>query len=362
MSACKSVDKLYQEGNYKQLISKLDGKAKKGNLDRKEKVILIKAVNKYSEEINAEVIESLAQSNPSDWIKAKKKLDKLEETTKEAASYSQIGSSAIIPSRYNELYPKINEKLYDYTLSLYDSAIADYDSSGDRKYAMQAYSHTRKLDDYGGDPKFIEQLEIEAIDLGHRTIYLDLDGPINYSFVFRDHFERELDLDNDLFNTFIEFGDSGDPDYKLEIDVDIIRKDSDRRTRQDRYTDRVVDYYDNVVDTSTNTTNKVPVYKDIEAIVETAEILRYVEGEYDYDIWDVHFNRRLDNGSERHRVEYTELVSTLISGDEEAVPSSIDLNSFIVSDREAFEDLLEELFEVLAEDFNDDVRLKDKLL
>ena len=362
LSACKSVDKLYQEGNYKQIISKLEGKAKKGNLDRKEKGLLVKAANKYAQEINTEVISSMEIDKPSEWIKSKRKLEKLDEKLLEIKNYSQIREDDIDASRYEELYPQLNEKLYDYTINEYDAAIANYDKTGNRDYAVKAHAHTRKLYDYDGDPDFIKQLEIQAIDLGHRTIYVDLDGPMMYSFLFRNHFENQIDLDNDLFNTFIDFGSNVKPDYTLEIEVDITRKDTDKKTRQDRYTDRVVDYYDNVIDTSTNTTNKVPVYKDIEAIVETAEILRYVEGEYDYDIRDERTNRRFDNGRERQRVERSEVIYTLISGDEDAVPSNIDLSSYTISTRQDYDDLIEELFRILAEDFNDDVRIKNKLL
>ena len=361
LSACKSADKLYQQGNYKQLISKLEGKAKKGNLDRKEKDMLIKAVNKYSDQINGEVLSSLATNKPSEWIKAKKKLDKLEQTIEEVNAYSQIGSSAINPSRYDELHPKLNEKLYDHTISQYDEAIANYDETGDRKFAIQAHAFCRKLEEYGGDPKFIEQLEIQAIDLAHRTILLDIDGPILYSSLFDNHFEDELDFRNDLFNTFTEFWATEDIDYKLEIDVDIRRKDSDEKRTTDRYTERVVDYYENVVDTASNSSNKVPVYKDIEAVVETVETLWYVEGEYDYEIRDANLNRRIDYGTERHRVEHTELVHTLKSGDEDAVPSNITLSRFTVSDREAYSELIEELFNELADDFND-LRITNKLL
>ncbi len=361
VSACKSVDKLYQEGNYKQILSKLEGKAKKGNLDRKEKGMLVKAMNKYAEEINREVLESLNSSRPSEWTKAKKKLEKLEDSFDEVNNYSQVRSDDLIPSRIDELYPQLNTKLYNFTIDEYDEDIANYDRTGNRDYAQRAYGHAGRLYNYGGDIETIELLEIQAIDLGHRVTYVDVDGPIGYGFTFKNYFERELELNNDVFNTFVEFRNLSDIDYRLSIEVDITRADTDRSTRQDRYTDKVVDYYDNVIDTSTNQTNQIPVYKDVEAVVETAEVTRYVEGEYDYDIWDIRNNRRFDYGGERHRIEDSQIVYTLISGDEDAVPSNIDLSTRSINSRSDYEDLLKELYRVLVDDFNNDVDIKARL-
>lgn len=361
LSACKSVDKLYQEGNYKQIISKLDGKAKKGKLDRKEKSLLIRSVNKYAEQINGEVATSLNESKPSEWIKARKKLLKLDEKLAEVNSYSQIRESDIDASRFEELYTQLNKKLYDYTVNEYDAAIANYDKTNDRDYAKKAYAHARKLYDYGGEPELVEEMELTAIDLGHRVIYVDIDGPLDYSFLFRTQFERDIDLDDDVFNTFTEFGSSMDADYRLDLEVEITNKDIYENSRTDRYTDRVVDYYDNVIDTSTNSTNQVPVYKDIEAVVETSELTLFVEGVYVYEIRDLRTNRRHDSGNERRRIENTELVHRLVSGDPDAVPSNIDLSSQVINTRDAYDDLVEELFRVLANDFNSDANIKNKL-
>jgi len=361
LSACKSVDKLYQEGNYKQILSKLEGKAKKGKLDRKEKSLLIKAMNKYGEEINSYALTSLAASKPSDWNKAKKRLFKLDDKIAEVQSYSQIKASDINSSRLDELEPQLNEKLYDYTITQYDAAIANYDRTKDRDYAQKAYAHAEKLYDYNGDPKTIESLSLIAVDLGHRTIYVDVDGPFGDMFIFDNNFERQLDFDNDLFNTFTEFR-VNDSDYDLEIDVEITRRDSDESSRSDRYTKRVIDYYDNVVDTATNSTNEIPVYKDIEAIVETIEIVRYVEGEYEYELRDNRNGRRFDYGSERRRIEEREVIYVLESGDEEAVPSNIQLsNGVFRNERNSYDDMLEELYRELVNDFNSDVNIKSKL-
>jgi len=361
LSACKSVDKLYQEGNYKQILSKLESKGKKGKLDRKEKNLLVKAMNKYAQEINADVLTSLNASKPSDWIKAKKKLFKLDDRINEVQDYSQIKSGDIDPSRVDELVPRLNEKLYDYTINEYDSAIARYEKTKDRDFARKAYAHAEKLYDYNGDPKTIESLAQVAIDLGHRTIFVDVDGPFGDGFIFDNHFERQLDFDNDLFNTFTSFG-INEADYDLSIDVEVTRRDTDESRRSDRYTKRVVDYYDNVVDTATNSTNQIPVYKNIEAIVETVELVRYVEGEYEYEIRDNRNLRRFDFGSERRRVEQSEVYYTLESGDEEAVPSNIQLSQGnIFNNRDAYDDLLEELYRELVNDFNSDVNIKNKL-
>jgi len=361
LSACKSVDKLYQEGNYKQILSKLEGKAKKGKLDRKEKTLLIRAMNKYGEEINADALTSLNASKSSDWIKAKKKLFKLDDRINEVQSYSQIKSSDIDPSRLDELVPQLNEKLYDYTINLYDAAIARYEKTKDRDFARKAYAHAKNLYDYDGDPQTIESLAQIAIDLGHRTIYVDVDGPFGDGFIFDNHFERQLDFNDDVFNTFTSFR-LNEADYDLLIEVDVTRRDTDESRRSDRYTKRVIDYYDNVVDTATNATTEVPIYKNIEAIVETVELIRYVEGEYDYEVRDNRNGRRFDFGSERRRVEQSEEYYTLESGDEEAVPSNIQLTrGNVINNRDAYDDLLEELYRELVDDFNSDVNIKNKL-
>jgi len=361
LSACKSVDKLYQEGNYKQILSKLEGKAKKGKLDRKEKNMLVKAMNKYGEEINADVITSLAANKPSEWLKAKKQLLKLDDIIRDVQGYSQVKSADINSSKVDELVPQLNVKLYDYTINQYDAAIANYERTKDRDYAQKAYAHAEKLYDYNGDPKTIESLSLIAVDLGHRTIFVDVDGPFGDGFIFDRYFESELNFRDDVFNTFTEHRIT-DADYSLSIEVDIIDKDFNESSRSDRYTKRVVDYYENVVDTSSNSTTEVPVYKDIEAIVETVEIVRYVEGAYEYEVRDNRNLRRFDYGSERHRVDEREVYYTLESGDEEAVPSNIKLSNVTRWDnRDDFDELLEQLYRELVNDFNGDVNIKNKL-
>ena len=359
LSACKSLDKLYEQGDYKGVLSKLDGKAKKGKLDRQERTLLLKSADKYTEEILGEIQNSLSAENPNDWIRARKQLGKLDKKLSEINDYSQIRSSEVIDSRMDELLPQLNDKLYNYSVNEYDIAIAEYEKTGDRDYAIKAYSHASKLVDYGGVPEEVAVMEDEAVKLGHRLIYVDLDGPVGKSFSFGTEFERNLDLDDDRFNTFTTFFNN-DADYRLEVDVDIRWKDEDRSTSDERYTDRVVDYYEEEIDTSTNKTNKIPVYKDIEAVVERTEVLRYVEGSYSYEVYDLINNRRFDSGGRGHRVEEREVYFTLESGDEDAVPSRIELGepNFI---GDPFDEIIEELFRVLASEFNSDANIKNKL-
>jgi len=362
LSACKSLDKLYQEGNYKQVLSKLEGKAKKGKLDRKERSLLVRAMNKYAEEVNAEVLNSMDGPKPSEWLKAKRKMIKLDDKINDVVSYSQIRESDINPSRADELIPLLNDQLYEYSFNEYDIAIGNYIRTNDRDYAKKAYAHAQKMYDYDGDPVFVDSLAIEAVELGHRIIFLDIDGPIADGFSFRNNFEDRLDFNDDVFNTFTEFFTS-DAHYDLSIDVDIDRKDFNESTRSDRHTKRVVDYYETQVDTSSNSTTEVPVYKEIAAIVQTVEVVRYVQGGFQYEIKDNRNLRRFDYDRGSHRVEQIEYYYFLESGDEEAVPSNIRLsqdNSW--DDWNAYDDLIEQFYEELAYLFNNEVNIKDRLL
>lgn len=360
LSGCKSVDKLYESGDYEQVISKLDGKAKRNSLDRRERTLLVRASNKYFETETQKAIASSNSSNFKDWKNAKQKLKRLKKDANKIYAYPQIRESELETDDIDKLIVVVDQKLFDYTIDLYHAEIADYHKTGDREYTMRAHRLVNDLDKYGADDFLMDSLYDEAVYLGHRFIAVDFDSDVFNSWEFRNEFEREIDFRNDEFHTFTErVGE--ETDYEIVIGAEIYDKDEDRNNSYQDYSDRVVDYYETVIDTSTNSQTEKPVYKQVNATVKTVEYVWTVEGRMEYTVYDLRHNKRFDSGSYRTRVEDRQLFHFLEDGDEEAVPSNINLDNFEIRSYD-FDELVEACFEALADEFNDRVDIKDKLL
>ena len=360
LSACKSVDKLYESGDYEQVIEKLEGKAKRNNLDRRERSLLVKAANKHFETEGSKILASSNSDHYKDWKNAKQKLKRLRKTADKIYAYPQIRESDLETDHVDDLAERVDQQLFDFTIDLYHEEIADYLQTGDREYAMRAYRHVNDLDDYGADDFLMDSLYNEAILLGHRFIAVYFDADVFHNWEFRNGFENEIDFYNDDFHTFTDrvFDDT---DYEINISAEISSKDENRDNSYQEYSDRVVDYYESSIDTSTNQEVKTPVYKQVQATVKRVAYLWTVEGRVDYNIYDFRTDRRFDSGTFRTRVNERQEFYYLESGDEEAVPSSINLERNEIRGYD-FDDLIEACFRELADEFNDGVNLKTRLL
>lgn len=358
LSACKTADKLYDAGDYEQVLSKLEGKAKRSNLDRREKSLLIKAANKYFETEQSKVQASSNSNNFKDWKNARQKIKRLKKDEEKISNYPQLRDGDLETNGLDDLAISIDQKLFDYTFDLYDEDIDDYHNSGDRDYAIKASRHVNDLGKYGGSDFLMDSLYEETVILGHRFIAVDFDSDVFYSWEFRNEFKNEIDLRNDDFNTFTDRVDQT-TDYRLIIAAEISDKDEDRDKSQRDYSEQVVDYYETEIDTATNQKIETPVYKTIEATVETVEYVWTVEGRGEYEIYDIKNKQRLDWGTFRARTEEQGFLHFLESGDEDAVPSNIDLETFSFP-RYNYDKLIEACFEELADEFNG-VNIKRKL-
>ena len=360
LSGCKSVDKLYESGDYEQVISKLDGKAKRNSLDRRERTLMVRAANKYFETETEKALASSNSPNYKDWKNARQKLKRLSKDANKILAYPQIRESELETNEIDALSQKVDQKLFDYTWDLYDAEIEDYYKTGDREYTMRAHRHVHDLGKYGADDLLMDSLYEHAVYLGHRFIAVDFDSDVFNSWEFRNEFQNEIDFRNDEFHTFTDRVGQ-ETDYEIVIGAEIYDKDEDRDNSYQDYSERIVDYYETVVDTSTNQQIEKPVYKRVEATVKTIEYVWTVEGRMEYTIYDIKNNKRFDSGSYRTRVEDRELFHFLHDGDADAVPSNINLETFEIRSYD-FDDLVEACFEALAEEFNDRVDIKNKLL
>ena len=359
LSACKSVDKLYDAGDYEQVLAKLDSKAKKNKLDRREKTLLIRSANKYFDLEQSKVLASSNSNSYKDWKNAKQKIKRLKKDEDKISNYPQVRSSDLKPTKLHELAESVDQKLFDYTLELYHEDIFEYHQTGDRGYAIRASKSVNDLGKYGASDAYMDSLYYEAVDLGHRFIAVDFDSDLFNSWEYRNNFQNEIDLRNDDFNTFTDrVGE--ETDYELNIAAEISDKDESRRESYQDYSDKVVDYYETEIDTSTNKEIKTPVYKTIEAEVKTVQYVWSVEGRGIYEIYDVRNRRRFDRGSFSARVEEEGFLHFLESGDKDAVPSNIDLETFSFPNYD-YEDLIEACFEELADQFDSNINVKRRL-
>lgn len=359
LSGCKSIDKLYESGDYEQVLSKLEGKAKRSKLDRREKTLLIRAANKYFETEQSKVLASSNSNNFKDWKNAKQKIKRLKKEEEKISEYPQLRSSDLDNTELDALAESIDQKLFDYTLSLYHDYIAEYHQTGDRDYTIRASRQVNDLDNYGASDFFIDSLYDEAVALGHRFIAVDFDSDVFNRWEFRNDFQNKIDLRNDDFNTFTDrVGE--ETDYELYVAAEISDTDQDTDDSYENYSEEIVDYYETEIDTATNQEIKTPVYKTIEAEVKKVEYVWTVEGRGEYEIYDHRNNRRFDRGTFRARVQDQDYRYFLESGDEDAVPSSVDLETFSIRNYD-YDDLIEECFEELADEFDSRVNVKRKL-
>jgi len=358
LSACKSIDKLYDTGDYEQVLSKLEGKAKRNNLDRREKSLLIKAANKYFETEQSKVLASSNSNNFKDWKNAKQKIKRLQKDADKISDYPQLRIGDVKTTKLEDLAISIDQKLFDYTMDLYDEDIAEYHLTGDRDYTIRASKLVNDLEDYGASDALMDSLYYKAVDLGHRFIAVDFDNDVFNSWEFRNNFKNEIDLRDDDFNTFTNrVGE--ETDYELIIAAEISDKDEDRNSTYQNYSEKVVDYYETEIDTASNNEIKSPVYKKIEARVKTVEYVWIVEGRGEYEIYDIVHNRRFDRGTFAARTQDRGFLYFL-DGDKDAVPSNIDLETFSFPNYD-YDDLIEDCFQELAEEFDNRINIKRKL-
>lgn len=359
LSGCKSADKLYDAGNYQQVLSKLEGKAKRNNLDRRERSLLVKAANKYFDQEKRKVSASSNSDHYKDWKNAKQKLKRLQKEVDKISAYQQIRESDLDDYMLQEMVDELDNRLYNYTINQYNDKIDDYYETGDRDHAIRAYRLVNDLKDYGASYETMDSLYEKAITLGHRVIAVEFESDIFNSWEFNNNFKREIDLRDDDFNSFMD-NVSNETDYELIIAAEITRKDEDRDSGYQNFSDRVIDYYETEIDTSTNQETKTPVYKDIEARVKVVEYIWTVEGQAAYKIFDMRSNRRFDYQNYNTRVEERAVKYFYESGDKEAIPSNIELDNFEMINYN-YRNLIEACFENLAEEFNDNARIKSKL-
>lgn len=359
VSACKSVDKLYEAGDYEQIISKLEGKAKRNSLDRKERNMLIKAANKYFETEESKIMASTNSDNFRDWKDARQKLKRLLKESDKITDYPQVRIDEIDASGLEGLAIEVDQKLFDFTWDLYDEGIAQYNDTADREYVIRAARYVNDLGKYGASDVLMDSLYQETIVLAHRFIAVSFDSDVFNNWEFRNNFRNEINLRDDDYNTFTD-RIGPETDYELVIAAEI--RNTDERTDEDyqEYTEEVVDYYETEIDTSTNKEIKTPVYKTISATVKEVEYTWTVEGRWQFEIYDVKANVRFDRGSFSEAVQDQAYLYFLESGDDDAVPSSIDLETFSFP-RYDFENLIEECFEELADSFDGNIRLNSRL-
>ncbi len=361
LSACKSVDKLYEAGEYQQIISKLDGKAKRNSLDRKERNMMVKAANKYFETEQAKVLTSLRSGDFKDWKDAKQKIKRLQKESDKFAEYPQLREGEIDASRLSDLATEVDQKLFDYTYDLYDEGIAEYQRTGDRIYVVRAASDAYALKKYGASQRLTDSLYYAAAQLGHRFIAVDFDRDVFNSWEFRNNFQNEVDFRDDDFNTFTSMV-GPETDYRIIVAAEISDTDVYKDDSYQEFTEEIEDGYETEIDTATNKEIKIPIYKKITATVKAVEYTWVVEGRGQYEIYDVKANTRFDSGRFSAEAQDQAVFYYLEDGDEDAVPSSIDLETFGLLDPDYdIDDLVEECFSELADAFNSSIDVNRKL-
>lgn len=344
---CKSVNNLYEEGDYEKVIKRLNSKAIKGKLDAKERGTLKKSITKYLD-AQAIAISSLSEKETSNsWDRAYDLLKELGSTQNDISRYTQFEHTSFSFINTEHWYDHFDQKYTDYLIDLFEQNISDYLSSHSRSHAMEAYAVAADLSQYARGRINIDSMKKISLDLGHRTIYYEVSDDffgiyMRYNRPFNNIFY------NDKWNTFTR-SKKETVDASIHVSVDRLDEDKYEQVSYNSFSDRVIDSYEEVRDTSGNV-ERVPIYKNISAQVKTTTIDYKVRASVDITI-EFHQHSHSDyrsnfdrESSERIQYNYLE------SGDREALPPGMDLEAIDMYSYD-YDDLKAAVLEDIAQEF-----------
>ncbi len=347
--ACKSVDTLYKNGEYRKVIDRLEPKMKKEKVSRSDKTVFINAYNALLDQKTTKLATLLSSTDYQDWEKAKQTINDLQTDRSTYIQLKPIRDVDLDSIQFNETKQTLNKKLYAYYIERYDQFLAAYHVSSIRSNLVEANKIVDKMRKVGGQENELSNMKNECFELGHRSLFVEIINEGFFDFTFDRYFKGNLSFENDEWNTFIK--NKNKAQILLVVGARIIDEDVTYRTRTETYSERIIDRYVTKIDTSTNTSYDEPVYINIEAHVEVRDYNFEVEAVAYIEAFEIETNERIfardfeDNSSEN------EEVYVGYSGDERAVPRHIRFENFTIQNYD-YDDLIEEVFEDLARDIN----------
>lgn len=344
--SCASPQKSFKKGNYEKSFSSALKNLRKGNKDRKDKQYLNKSFNELLKKYQSDTQDLLSSDFIEDFEEAYKNGKNIIGTYNLADEYLDNEFAGAMENVGIE-----NDKLLDEIVSNYYSLaneyMAAYNETKDKSNAREAYRSYQKVESYDSN-KYSElnQSMEDALNAGTIHVIVEVDSwELSKGWMVDQRFN---DLERRTGNEFVQVyfeEDIEEPDCLLEVDFGSLDIDERSDRKRERFSERVVDYYETTTDTSGVKTEK-PVYEIIEGEVNIYEIERRytwsarvrVKGftnSCDFN------NKTFDATISDSRIEYE------TSGDERAIPNEYkkDGTDFRLSEREVAEDLIDEIYD-----------------
>jgi len=356
--ACKSTQKLYEDGKYERVFNSLAGKASKAKLSSEEQSIFLRAIDDWTKDQSSNLNELLETREPKEWKSGLTDLKTIAELQDKFNSYPQIRSKDYAALDVSAFKEEFYLRLYEYHDYFFNDFFEKYDESGDKGEIIRAYDELQEMRLYGGEQYYLDSLEAVCLDLGHRNFVIDIDNrTVGNSYEFNTSFVNRIALYDNKWSTYHKSLADSLVDYVIKIDLVDINEDRRDVNRTQNYSREVVDGYETVTDTS-GRSSQVPIYRTVSAQVDEVGHTFIVQTRAEVSVYN-HVTRSRDYGESYIKEAYEEVLRNYLrSGDTRAVPSNIRLESggYTNLPNYNYDTLISRALEGMADDVEADLR------
>ena len=339
VSGCSSPQKLYEKGKYDKAFDSVLSDLKQ-NKNRKNKTLLNKSFSKLIDSARDKMIDIKNGYDVSDLISNLEEYYEVDQRYKKGKVY--LDSDNITK------YEKLNiEKHFvlDVAYEEGKSLMKDFEESGNKFDARNAYYHFSLIDEYGDRYEGMDQYLLQSYEAA--TLVYNVVADLDYDYSYKWDVDRQFDNleGKEKFVKIVYDSPSNIGDCLIELDFS--RLDEDIRTRSDSrsYNKEIIDGYTTVTDTS-GRTREVPIYKTVKGEVITKRVTKTVAWRVDIEI-----RRSSSNCNLRERRFYADEDDSVeeyeIRGDTRAIPSQYFNNnnkSYLEKTDDMVDDILDDLY------------------
>jgi hypothetical protein len=344
-----SLQQLATKGDYEKTYELALKEFQIGLANQQTRSILAQSMQYFFDDYRIKADSLLQSDSANDWQTVLNVNNKLYQYHLESSPYLDHEFDEALFSVTDEAVI-INENLFQYYFDKGQNALQQFENSGLKRYAQNAYYSFIKAKNYNPpQPEEINSLIRSAAAKGTVNYLIESNTRSIRSFSWEiDRMFDDLEGQSTFLNVSYE-GIMPNADCSITLnfdDPDIdISDDVDRR----RFEEEIVVDYEVEVDTSGNET-KTPIHETVEGIVETTTLTKTIRLEVHIDVYSK--TRNCDVDDESFYASATTSKSTYkLSGDERAIPSRYKNRSDgeFEDEDDIIEDLLEELYEEVAD-------------
>ena len=340
VSSCSSPQKLYEKGNYFKAFDAVLKDLKGGKKNRKDILLLNKSFSKMIDVSRDEMYLLTNGYEVNDLRYNLKRHGKVDKRYIEARSY--------IDDENDVKYGKFDKEKIQLVEDAYlegKALLTYYNESKNKIDARNAFYHFDLVKEYGIGYDDINQLIFEAKN--YAMIIYVVDADLDSDFSYQWDVDRKFDdLEGESGFIKIIYGDNSiDGDCYIELDFSRLDVDESDKESSQNFSDRIIEGYNTVTDTSGNTT-KTPIYKEVKGRVTSYQITKRVSWTIDIDILKSTVNCDLRERRFKESVEDKVEIFELF-GDERAIPDVYknQSNDRIADTDDMVDELLEKLYD-----------------